>query len=301
MKRPRNAFTLVELLVVIAIIGILIGMLLPAVQQVREAARRTSCSNKSRQLALATHNYESALKKYPAQFAWIIGQDTPADPSDDLLYSSYVMKIAPYFEAENQYETMVQRAQTEGVLWLDEINWDLPTAMPGLELVKCPSMTEPTNVLFGPTRARVDYMPCDGYISTDFSDIRLGVNYADRLSEIKDGTSNTFLYGESQGIVVNGQREESYSFAYIPFGLYINWAYDTDFSFVEPNPFLNPFLDLNGDRRYSSEQFSSPHPQLVIFSLCDGSVQAMDRSVNAEVLISLSSMAFGEVVPDYIN
>ncbi len=302
MKRPRSAFTLVELLVVIAIIGILIGMLLPAVQQVREAARRTACSNKSRQLALATHNYESALRKYPSQFAWIIGENTPADFSDDVVYSSYVLRIAPYFEAENQYETMIQRAQDEGTVWVDEIDWDLPTTLPGLDLVRCPSMTEPGTVPYGaPLRSRVDYMPCDGYLSTDFADFRRGVNYSDRLSEIKDGTSNTILYGESQGIVVNGQRERAWSFAYVPWGLFINWAVDTDFSFVEPNPYLNPFKDLNGDKRYSDEQFSSPHPQLVIFSLCDGSVQAMDRGVNPEVLIALSSMAFGEVVPDYQN
>ncbi|MCG8450808.1 MAG: DUF1559 domain-containing protein [Pirellulales bacterium] len=88
---PKWAFTLVELLVVIAIIGVLIALLLPAVQAAREAARRMSCANNIRQLALAMHNYESANKKFPP--ALMIGKDQ--------YRWSAVARVLPYVEEAN--------------------------------------------------------------------------------------------------------------------------------------------------------------------------------------------------------
>ena len=94
-KKPRSfsGFTLVELLVVIAIIGILIGMLLPAVQAVREAARRISCGNNLRQMALATLNYESAFQRFPASWA----------PTSDEFGDGWSVQaqILPYAEQAN--------------------------------------------------------------------------------------------------------------------------------------------------------------------------------------------------------
>lgn len=121
MKLKRNGFTLVELLVVIAIIGILIGMLLPAVQQVREAARRTQCLNNMRQIALASLNFESANMHLPTagltpdSFAtdetgaqWNGNQRTPFEREN----CSWAFQILPFLEGAN-----IQRIRQDADIW----------------------------------------------------------------------------------------------------------------------------------------------------------------------------------------
>src|SRR6187399_178675 len=106
MIKRRKAFTLIELLVVIAIIAVLIALLLPAVQQAREAARRTQCKNNLKQIGLALHNYESTHTTFPPNLV----------PGASFKYSAgnwgVLAYISPYIDQANVYNSMNLNAPT---------------------------------------------------------------------------------------------------------------------------------------------------------------------------------------------
>lgn len=199
----RVAFTLVELLVVIAIIGILIALLLPAVQAAREAARRSQCTNNLKQIVLAAHTYHDSYNAFPARQA-----GTGTIPSGGLrLRMSAFVALAPYYEQKQLYDQCIQ---ANSAPWSDQAWWRviIPT-------LNCPSdagLTPPT----GAHRGMVSYAFCagDSYVSSVVQPSeRTDQALADQkrplpnrgifgrldftpIAAITDGTSNTIALAE---------------------------------------------------------------------------------------------------------
>ena len=207
----RRAFTLVELLVVIAIIGILIGMLLPAVQQVREAARRATCMNNIRQIALATLNYESARGRFPKGVN--VPTQAPSSTSDELF--GWSTSLLPFMEQNNAYDvlspgtifTMLERANApvDGTAVIGVLQRPIPA-------FQCPSdqSTEPLN-RNRPANSPIEFIANANYVASN----NVGICHAFRhiltgeapngafnaiegltFAELTDGSSNIVIFGE---------------------------------------------------------------------------------------------------------
>ncbi|NLS93810.1 MAG: DUF1559 domain-containing protein [Planctomycetaceae bacterium] len=201
LRKHPSAFTLVELLVVIAIIGILIALLLPAVQAAREAARRSQCTNNLKQLSLSLHNYHDINKAFPAGVsAYTQGGNVPGFAS---LRQSWITRLLPFLEQSAIEIDYV----TPGTTWTGANVGDAAAEVM-LSVVLCPSdKGSPVNS----TKAPTNYVACTGD-DQRFVRATSGTSWDGRLqrlhqgvlrtsswvkiSELKDGTSNTMAISE---------------------------------------------------------------------------------------------------------
>jgi len=322
MDRRRLGFTLVELLVVIAIIGTLVGLLLPAVQAAREAARRMSCQNQLRQIGAALHNHESAKKKYPP-----VCTISSAAPSDSF---SAQARLLPYLEEANvanlidftksfTVQTQVAAARIPVFLCPSEVNVKPNTSIPGI------------------THQPISYgMSCGTWFQFDPATKQTGngsfaVNQSMRAADFVDGLSKTVAVAENKTYQASFLEGQNPSAAGAPLPAtpadvaalggtltpdigHTQWVngiiLHTGISHTFPPNTAVPVsvngkiidCDLTSSRlglsvvvpTYTVFTSRSYHPGLVGVAMMDGSVQSIGSDIDRAVWQALGTRAGGE-------
>jgi prepilin-type N-terminal cleavage/methylation domain-containing protein len=317
MRRKRTGFTLIELLVVIAIIAILIGLLLPAVQKIREAAARMSCSNNLKQLGLAQHTYHDANNKLMKGVS-----DPLTPPGYTCCWGTWMVLVLPYIEQDNMFKLYQNwggnddtgRALSGGASTLrygSGTNKQVTTQR--LKILTCPSDT-PNAPLSGITNH--SYVLNFGNTGVWGQQSLNGVVWAGApfgnglsqtrnvtLSSISDGTSNTLCASE----VIMGQSNDLRGFAW--------WGDSAGFTtYLAPN---SPLPDVMNDPSYCVNQAPNPpctgvptatnppmgaarsrHSGIVNAVMLDGSVRTVSNQININTWRAMSTSRGGEVISE---
>ena len=288
----RGGFTLVELLVVIAIIGILVALLLPAIQAAREAGRRTSCSNNLKQIGLAAHEFHDTYERLPPGY---LGP-TPHDDFNNATGNQYLgslVYLLPYMEQKNLYDLIKVEKDYRKV----GPGWWTDGSTVGASLVKVkPFLCPSTNPYISPagvtaslnvyqtgstlnfqivyfsmsgtpaSLGRTNYVGVAGYWgnlpNSSTAQVYQGAfsNRTDHsLATIEDGTSNTLLFGETMGGKDDSTGAPQFGQTWIGSGAMITGG------------------GLNTRQWYA---FSSEHPNIVQFCMADGAVKRVNRTID---------------------
>jgi prepilin-type N-terminal cleavage/methylation domain-containing protein/prepilin-type processing-associated H-X9-DG protein len=231
--RRRTAFTLIELLVVIAIIAVLIGLLLPAVQKVREAAARVQCQNNLKQLGLAMHNYEGAIGHLPPAFRNTVPPAFTGLPAYFFSWSA-LAELNPFLEQTNIYNMM---NLTQPIYMPPNFTISTANQFAVQQVVKlflCPSdLMKPVAADYGvPTIGPTNYAVCVGTGTTNGgppfgsplnSDGMFTAGQGFRITDVSDGSSNTAMMSES--LLGAGQANASGPMPSAPQGVQRVYAY----------------------------------------------------------------------------
>jgi prepilin-type N-terminal cleavage/methylation domain-containing protein/prepilin-type processing-associated H-X9-DG protein len=340
LRVPRRGFTLIELLVVIAIIAVLIGLLLPAVQKIREAANRMKCQNNLKQLGLALHNYHDAYGTFPPatqRNGNAVGQSITTYLPDPIIYNmNGLVLLLPFVEQNNLYNQVNLNAPMTNFL-SSLVNINMGTPPPKLAgdaiasgnaalsankvpLYLCPSDGSDPTITPGSIYYSADqtagkitsYRTSYFFISDQLQGLRFnawknmsastrymfGENSNTRLTDITDGTSNTFMMSEQTLAIYSCYGCKPWS--YTAWGA---WALDPvgNYNTTYPPAGLNVW-------QYGSQPTPSPgqaaswysvaslHTGGVNFLFADGSVHFISQTTDLTTLLNLSRIADGNVI-----
>jgi prepilin-type N-terminal cleavage/methylation domain-containing protein/prepilin-type processing-associated H-X9-DG protein len=298
MTRRSGGFTLIELLVVIAIIGILVGLSLPAIQSVREAARRTQCLNQLRQIALASLNFESSFKRFP--FASNNFELNPNAPNAG--FRSAFTDLLPYVDQGNRYETY-----DSSLSFLSPYNVQVISQR--VDFFLCPTMTIPRTVpdpVLDPKEvgAPSSYVVSAGSNNAygfagrqngpfifDRNPLNGQKNSPVRVASVRDGLSNTLFFGEMDYGLTN---------YYYPNSTTPKWG-SVAWGIGLPGHSIGTTVGVYNSNRLVTglnewQTFRSDHPGGANFAFGDGSTRFVATTIGDPVLDSLATIAGGEVV-----
>ena len=298
--RTRGGFTLIELLVVIAIIGVLIALLLPAVQKVREAANRMKCANNLKQLGLACHHYENTFGKFPP------GHVNGPFPEGGVA-RAVIHGWGPYLLRFIEQSALA-----------DLYRWDLfhyepgnqPVASVQLPIMQCPSAESNRFSIHGQYSGRkgacTDYAPtlnvdpvlAEMGLIDRVGDYRgvLALNYMTRQADITDGTSHTILLTEDAGqprdwrVGQAGEDQVHSGGPWVSGGQVIQVKGSSFDGVTQPGP-----CALNCTNQHEVYSF---HPGGANAVFADGSVHFLKAGMTIRVLAALVTRAGGEVIAD---
>jgi prepilin-type processing-associated H-X9-DG protein/prepilin-type N-terminal cleavage/methylation domain-containing protein len=304
--RPRAAFTLIELLVAIAVIALLIALLLPAIQQAREAARRTQCSNNLKQIGLALHNYEGQWGMFPTSTRPI-----PAQPGEK--QTAAFTRILPLLDQGGLFQQYDFR-----VNWYDAPN--APLIQTQLAVFQCPSTPNSArldttsiavgSVSFSGPRACADYAPVEGVGSlltgtglvdtqSEGSPGALQFNFTQcRLADISDGSSSTLLIAEDAGRPIWYIRGQIAPMSLIPPGA--GWADDAQDFFLhgaQGDPQASPPGPCAINCHNDGEIYSF-HPGSANILFADGHAKFLSANTDIRVVARLITPRSQEIGTD---